>query len=58
MQGLASLGSSIPTYPYRRNYERMAWKRMQDLDRDAPKELTIGEYRRKSLGDLQEVLSH
>ena len=24
---------------------------MQDLDRDAPEELTIGDYRRKSLGD-------
>ena len=39
-----------------KNYERMAWKRMQDLDRDAPKELTIGEYRRKSLGDLQKAM--
>ena len=39
-----------------KNYERMAWKRMQDLDRDAPGELTIGEYRRKSLGDLQRAL--
>ncbi len=47
-----------PDVSVSKNYERMAWKRMQDLDRDAPKELTIGEYRRKSLGDLQEVLSH
>ena len=39
-----------------KNYERMAWKRMQDLDRDAPEELTIGEYRRNSLGDLQKVM--
>ena len=39
-----------------KNYERMAWKRMQDLDRDAPEELTIGEYRRKSLGDLQKAM--
>ena len=39
-----------------KNYERMAWKRMQDLDQDAPGELTIGEYRRKSLGDLQRAM--
>ena len=40
-----------------KNYERMAWKGMQDLYRDAPKDLTIGEYRRKSLGDLQKAMS-
>ena len=40
-----------------KNYERMAWKRMQDLDRDAPADLTIGEYRRESLGDLQRAIS-
>ena len=39
-----------------KNYERMAWKRMQDLDRDAPEELTFGKYRRESLGDLQEAM--
>ena len=39
-----------------KNYERMAWKRMQDLDRDAPEELTIGEYRRSSLDDLQKAM--
>ena len=39
-----------------KNYERMVWKRQQDLDRDAPEELTIGEYRRESLGDLQQAI--
>ncbi len=39
-----------------RNYERLAWKWMQDLDRDAPEDLTIGEYRRESLGDLQKAM--
>ena len=39
-----------------RNYERMAWKGMQDLHRDAPEDLTIGEYRRTSLGDLQKAM--
>ena len=29
-----------------KNYERMVWKRLQDLDRDAPEEVTIGEYRK------------
>ena len=45
-----------PDVSVSQNYERMAWKRMQDLDRDAPEELTIGEYRKKSLGDLQEAM--
>ena len=39
-----------------KNFERMAWKRLQDIDRDAPEELTIGEYRRQSLGDLQKAM--
>ena len=38
------------------NYERMAWKGLQDLYRDASEEVTIGEYRRTSLGDLQEAM--
>ena len=39
------------------NYERMAWKGMQDLHRDAPARLTIGEYRKQSLGDLKKAMS-
>ena len=39
-----------------KNYQRMVWKRLQDLDRDAPEEVTIGEYRRESLGDLQKAM--
>ena len=39
-----------------KNYERVTWKRLQDLDQDAPAELTIGDYRRKSLGDLQDAM--
>ena len=38
------------------NYERMAWKGMLDLHRDAADDLTIGEYRRTSLGDLQKAM--
>ncbi len=38
------------------NYEHMAWKGMQDLYRDELEEVTIGEYRRTSLGDLQEAM--
>ena len=38
------------------NYERMTWKGMQDLHQDAPEDLTIGEYRRQSLGDLQQAM--
>ena len=37
-----------------KNYERMVWQRLQDLDRDAPEDLTIGKYRKESLGDLQQ----
>ena len=39
-----------------KNYQRMVWKRLQDMDRDAPEEVTIGEYRRESLGDLQKAM--
>ena len=45
-----------PDVSVSRNYERMAWKRMQDIDRDAPEDLTIGKYRKQSLGDLQKAL--
>ena len=45
-----------PDVSVSKNYARMAWKRMQDLDRDAPEELKFGEYRRKSLGDLQKAM--
>ena len=38
------------------NFERMAWKGVQDLYGDAPEEVTIGDYRRRSLGDLQEAM--
>ncbi len=38
------------------NFTRMAWKGMQDLYGDASEKVTIGEYRRKSLGDLQEAM--
>ncbi len=39
-----------------RNYARVAWKGIQDLYYSAPAEQTIGEYRTKSLGDLQEAM--
>ena len=39
-----------------KNYQQMVWKRLQDLDRDAPEEVTIGQYRRESLGDLQRAM--
>ena len=39
-----------------KNYERMAWKRMYDLDRAAPENVTFGKYRRESLGDLQKAM--
>ena len=39
-----------------KNYQRMVWKRLEDLDRDAPEKVTIGAYRRESLGDLQNAM--
>ena len=45
-----------PDLSVSKNYARMAWKRMQDLDRDAPAEQTIGDYRKKSLGELQQAM--
>ena len=38
------------------NYERLVWKGMQDLHRDAPEDQTIGDYRRESVGDLQKAM--
>ena len=38
------------------NYGRMAWKRMSDLDRDAPGATTFGQYRREYLSELQEAM--
>ena len=39
-----------------KNYEQIVWKRLKDVDRDAPEEVTIGQYRRESLGDLQKAM--
>ena len=39
-----------------KNDQRMVWKRLKDLDRDAPEKVTIGAYRRESLGDLQNAM--
>ena len=39
-----------------RNYERIVWKRLQDLDQDASEDVTIGQYRKESLGDLQKAM--
>lgn len=38
------------------NYSRMAWKRMSDLDRDAPSDTTFCQYRQESLADLQTAM--
>ena len=38
------------------NYKRMTWKRMMDLDRDAPGDTTFEKYRKESLGELQTVM--
>ena len=38
------------------NYQRMTWKRMMDLDRDAPGDTTFEKYRKESLGELQAAM--
>ena len=39
-----------------KNYQQMVWQRLQDLDRDAAEDMTIGKYRRESLLDLQRAM--
>ncbi len=39
------------------NYRRLTWKRMADLDTDAPGSTTFEQYRRDSLGELQAAMS-
>ena len=38
------------------NYRRLAWKRMSDLDRDAPGGTTFDQYRREALADIQTAM--
>ena len=38
------------------NYRRLTWKRMADLDTDAPGSTTFDQYRRESLGKLQAAM--
>ena len=38
------------------NYRRLSWKRMADLDTDAPGNTTFEQYRRESLGELQAAM--
>jgi len=38
------------------NYARVAWKGIQDLYHAAPAELTIGQYRKNTLGDLHDAM--
>lgn len=35
------------------NYKRLAWRRQADIDRDAPEDMTVGQYRSEFLTDLQ-----
>ena len=39
------------------NYRRLAWKRLTDLDRDAPSTKTFGEYRTESVRQLQDAMA-
>ena len=38
------------------NYNRLAWKRQSDLDKDAPPDTTFGKYREESLRKLQQAM--
>ena len=39
------------------NFNRLAWKRQSDIDQDAPGEITIAQYRKEFLTDLQTVMA-
>ena len=38
------------------NYKRLTWKRQVDIDRDAEDDMTVGQYRREFLRDLQAAM--
>ena len=38
------------------NYRRLAWRRQLDIDKDAPEDITVGQYRREFLTDLQDAM--
>ena len=38
------------------NYKRLSWKRQADIDRDADEHMTVGQYRREFLSDLQTAM--
>ena len=38
------------------NYKRLTWKRQSDIDNDAPEDMTVGEYRKEFLSDLQSAM--
>ena len=38
------------------NYKRLTWKRQADIDTDAKEDMTIGQYRREFLNDLQAAM--
>ena len=40
------------------NYRRLAWRRQSDMDRDAPEDLTIGQYRKEFLMELQQAMEY
>ena len=38
------------------NYKRLAWKRLADLDKDAPSNVTFAKYREEFLDDMQQAM--
>ena len=40
------------------NYRRLSWRRMADLDRDAPGATRFDQYRKESLGELQTAMGN
>ena len=38
------------------NYKRLTWKRQADIDTDAEEDMTVGQYRREFLNDLQAAM--
>ena len=67
VQGVASLPHATEHFRFTRiietdlavldNYQRLVWKRLRDLDRNAPDSTTFGDYRSSAIRPLQSAIS-
>lgn len=67
LQAIEAVQSSLDTVRFSRiidadesvsdNYKRLTWKRQSDIDQDASEDMTVGQYRKAFLRDLQTALA-